>query len=271
MTFAEFLNQYNYLAWFLNAIIFIVIVVYAVRFYLDYRKGKKVKVEEKTELPSQEEFISMLKEIEKQKPKKAEARIRVDKKIKKEKPKEEVIDTVIKPYSPIKSKKKTSVAYWKEWFLDKYFTGKIVLINMELTNGFHRTFTVIEKEEGFVFKGKKYLFDDENKYYNIDAKLYQFDYHEGITLPIKRKIPVTEIKKTMESTEGIDIEYAINPSTLQRFMTAKIAEGVMKGTQLDEFLRKLQMYIIVIMVAVLVHFALFLYASGILRQIQLPF
>ena len=68
---------------------------------------------------------------------------------------------------------------------------------MELTNGFHRTFSVKEKEEGFIFKGKKYLFDDESKYYNIDAKLYAFDYHEGLVLPIRRKIPTTEIKKTI--------------------------------------------------------------------------
>ena len=164
-----------------------------------------------------------------------------------------------------------SIAYWKEFFKEKYFASKIVLINMELINGFHRSFVVIEKDSGFVFRSKKYVFDDDSKYYNMDAKLYTFDFHENIALPIKRKIPVTSIKKTIESTDDIDIEYAINPSTLQRFMTAKIAEGVMKGTMLDEFLRKLQMFIIVIMVAVLVHLSLFIYGSGMLNDIQVPF
>lgn len=177
----------------------------------------------------------------------------------------------IQNFKLLKTKSKLSFDYWKTWYLDRYQAGKIVLINMELTNGFHRLFTIKENDEGFIFRGKKYLFDDDSKYYNLDTKLYTFDYHEQITLPFKRKIPVTEIKKTIESTEGIDVEYAINPSTLQRFMTAKIAEGVMKGTQLDEFMKKLNTFIIVIMVAVLVHLALFLYASGILQNVKLPF
>lgn len=177
----------------------------------------------------------------------------------------------LESYSPIKKKSKFGWTYWREFYLDKYHADSISLINMELMNGFHRFFVVKEKEEGFIFRGKKYLFDDEHKYYNIDAKLYMFDYHEAIALPIKRKIPVTAIKKTLESTEEIDIEYAINPSTLQRFMTAKIAEGVMKGTQLDEFFKKLQMILIVTMIAVLVHLVLFVYASGILKNVQLPF
>ena len=166
---------------------------------------------------------------------------------------------------------KFTLEYWKFWFKEKYFPAKVVMINMELINGFHRSMIVVEKDGGFVFRGKKYIFDDDSKYYNMDAKLYTFDFHENLVLPIKRIIPVTAIKKTIESTEDIDIEYAINPSTLQRFMTAKIAEGVMKGTMLDEFLRKLQMFIIVIMVAVLVHLALFIYASGLLENIQMPF
>ena len=179
-------------------------------------------------------------------------------------------DTESSSYKLLKGKSKFSWDYWRTWYLDKYQPGKTVLINMELTNGFHRLFTIKEKDEGFIFRRKKYLFDDDSKYYNLDAKLYIFDYHEQITLPFKRKIPVTQIKKTMESTEEIDIEYAINPSTLQRFMTAKIAEGIMKGTQLDEFMKKLQMFLLVTMIAVLVHLALFLYGSGMLQNIKIP-
>ncbi len=184
--------------------------------------------------------------------------------------KEPKLDKGMNSFNLIKSKGLFTFARWKAWFLDKYFPGKLVLINMELNNGFHRLFTTTEKEDGFQFRGKKFLFDDDSKYYNIDAKLYTFDYHESIVLPFKRKIPVNDVKKTIESTEGIDIEYAINPSTLQRFMTAKIAEGVMKGTQLDAFMQKLQMFLIVTMVGVLVHLALFLYASGILQNLKVP-
>lgn len=180
-------------------------------------------------------------------------------------------DTVTKKFSILKGKSKLSWDFWKTWYVDKYMAGKAVIINMELINGLHRTFIVTEKDAGFVFRSKKYIFDDDSKYYNIDIKLYVFDYHENMALPIKRIIPMSDIKKTIESSGVTDIEYAINPSTLQRFMTAKIAEGVMKGTQLDEFLRKLNMFVIIILVIALVHLALFLQASGLLKQINLPF
>ena len=236
----------------IGALIFLLLVNIFL-FYVTKKKQQQKLLESK-------EHKKLLAILEKEKLK--EMKVKPSKEIKE---KESIIS-----YNPMKSMSKRTFGYWKAWYLDKYHPGTIVLINMELTNGFHRSFTVKEKEEGFIFRGKKYLFDDDHKYYNIDAKLYAFDYHEGLTLPIKRKIPVTEIKKTMESTEEIDIEYAINPSTLQRFMTAKIAEGVMKGTQLDEFMRKLQMFLIVTMIAVLVHLALFLYGSGMLQNIKVP-
>lgn len=209
-----------------------------------------------------------LEKEEKKKAKKAESKI-----MSMITPKKEPVVLEDTPQMQFKLEKSYPRFSWpriRSWYLEKYHPGNIVLINMELTNGFHRLFKIKEKEEGFVFRGKKYLFDDDSKYYNLDTKLYTFDYHEQIVLPFKRKIPVTEIKKTIESTEGIDVEYAINPSTLQRFMTAKIAEGVMRGTQLDEFMKKLQTFLIVTMVASLVHLALFLWASGILQNLKVP-
>ena len=200
-----------------------------------------------------------------EKVKKVESKLAVSKQSKLEEK-----DSPQKNFNLLKTKSKLSLDFWKTWYLEKYHPGRIVLINMELTNGFHKLFIVKEKDEGFVFRGKKYIFDDDSKYYNLDTKLYTFDFHEQIALPFKRKIPVTQIKKTLESTEGVDIEYAINPSTLQRFMTAKIAEGIMKGTQLDEFMKKLQMFLIVTMIAVLIHLALFLYGSGMLKNIKVP-
>ncbi len=217
------------------------------------------KKKQKQRLTDSKEYKKLTDNLEKEKLKEMKV-----------KPKKEIKDDEVDSYDPLKSMSKRTFGYWKTWYLNKYHPGTIILINMELTNGLHRSFVVREKEEGFIFRGKKYLFDNELKYYNIDARLYAFNYHEGLVLPVRMKIPVTQIKKTLESTEEIDVEYAINPSTLQRFMTAKIAEGIMKGTQLDAFMRKLQMFLIVTMIAVLVHLALFLYGSGMLQNIRIP-
>ncbi len=263
MTFTEWLKQYELFAYLIGVLFLIIIIVFSIKFYM-MRIERKAKV--KRDIVATDIFDT-LKELEI----KREIKLKPSKKIKKEKPKPEpVIDTPAKPFSPVKVHKITSYAYWRAWFIDKYFPSMALMINMELLNGFHRSFIIKGGDDGFVFRGKQYLFDDDHKYYNMDAKLYAYDYHEGLVLPIKRKIPLQSIKKTIESAD-LDIEYAINPSTLQRFMTAKIAEGVMKGTMIDEFLRKLQMFLLVTMVAVLVHLVLFLYASGILKNIQVPF
>lgn len=235
------------------SVVFLTVVNVVIFYFIRKKNLQKVK-----ETPEYKKEMSKLEKMQTVK-----VTAKVDKKVK-----GPVEDTKSWPVKLLTGKSPLSWEYWKTWYLEKYLTGKTVQINMELSNGFHRLFAVKEKEDGFVFRSKKYIFDDDSKYYNMDTKLYTFDYHEQIALPFKRKIPVTEIKKTIESTEGIDIEYAINPSTLQRFMTAKIAEGVMKGTQMDEFLKKQQTFIIVIMVATLVHLALFLYASGILQNLK---
>lgn len=236
----------------ISAILIMLIAVNVVIYFLIIKKKKQ-------EFLNSREFKKLSKDLDKIKLKDVKVTV------KKEVPAEP------KAFSFQNVKSKISLEYWKDFFKEKYFPAKIVMINMELINGFHRSMIVVEKDGGFEFRGKRYVFDDDSKYYNMDAKLYVFDFHENLVLPVKRKIPVTAIKKTIESTDDIDIEYAINPSTLQRFMTAKIAEGVMKGTMLDEFLRKLQMFIIVIMVAVLAHLALFIYGSGMLENIQVPF
>lgn len=277
MGFLDFLNATTNFAYLLLVVMFFILAVWFAVWSFRFFKTKKETIgivepseQELSQTLSQTvaglEYLSVPKP-----PKKKEVKHRVEKVVVTEKVVvKELEDTKFKSFRILKTTSIFSFQHWKDWFLDKYFPAKVILINMELNNGFHRLFMVKEKDDGFVFRHKKYLFDDESKYYNIDAKLYVFDFHESIVLPVKRKIPVTSIKKVLESTEGIDIEYAINPSTLQRFMTAKIAEGVMKGTQMDEFMRKLQMFLIVTMIAVLVHFALFLYASGILQNINLP-
>lgn len=268
MTFIDFLNSTAVYGWYVVALSSIVGLAYSIKFIRRYIESRKLGTQAPAyPLLTEKELTIMLKKVQGKKV--ASISLRSDKKVKKTKVKEVLEDTEsIKPWNIIKSKKIFSYARWKEWYLDKYHTGKIVLIHMELKNGFFSLFTVKEKDDGFVFRGSKYVFSEQNKVYNIDAKLYEFFYHEEICLPISLKIPVTEIKKNIESTEGIDVEYAINPATLQRFMTAKIAEGVMRGTQLDEFMRRLQMFLIVTMITVLAHLALFLYASGILQNIK---
>lgn len=176
-----------------------------------------------------------------------------------------------KPFNPVKTGSKFSIKYWKKFFTEKLFMDRTILINMELSNGFHKLFMVVERNQGFKYKSKSYVFDDESKYYVMDAKLWCYDFHENFTIPIKRIIPIAAIKKVMESGNITEVENSTNPATLDRFLKAKIAEGIMKGQQLDIVLKQLKLLGIIIMLTVIIHLILFLFKTGMLESIKVPF
>lgn len=144
------------------------------------------------------------------------------------------------------------------------------LINMELSNGFHTTFVIQEKDGGFIFNRKKYCFDDALKYYHLPSQLYAFSYHEGFAMPIINKIDLNEINKAVAGSGITEIEYMTNPSTLERFTVSKIAEGIMKGQQLDAFFRQIRMVVIINALMTLLLLVLFVMKTGMLKSIKIP-
>ena len=166
---------------------------------------------------------------------------------------------------------KLSVKYWKDVLLERFKPDRTVLINMELVNGMHRSFLVREKKKGFKYKGGMYIFDDDSKYFNIDAKIWSFDFHESYCLPIKRNMPISDIKKVLESANISEVEYASNPMTLERFIVSRVAEGIMKGQQLDDFMKQIRLILIITMVSAVIHLFLFMSKTGMLKAVKLPF
>jgi hypothetical protein len=145
-----------------------------------------------------------------------------------------------------------------------------MLIRMELNNGRHREFTVQEDADmsaSFRFNKKRYVLDLESKYYVVDSNLWAYDFHESFTLPIKRKIPVDDIKKHMEALGSYEIENAVNPSTLERLITSEIAQGIMRGAQLGSLFRLLIILVIITLIASIVSVLLGIYSSGVIDQL----
>ncbi len=205
--------------------------------------------------------------IKKDKPEK-DIKVKID--LSKLKEGEDKISTLLKSYNPLKAASKFNVKYWKNFFMEKFWPHKTVLVNMELINGFHKMFLVKENDGGFNYDNKKYIFDSESKYYIIDGKIWCYDFHENLDIPIKRIIPLTDIKKALEHSQLTEVEYATNPATLERFIVARIAEGIMKGQQLDEVMKKLMIICIITMVSSLMMLLLFLIKSGMLKSIKIP-
>lgn len=176
-------------------------------------------------------------------------------------------DTRIKPFDLVK-KKKTTLAYYVQKVKEFFFPDRMVLIQMEYANGFHDSFLVVGTDSGFRLHGRKYLFDDKEKYYHLTARYWCYDYHENFALPLRRKIPVNEIKATIEQEEGIEYEYAVNPSSLMRFITAKIAEGIMQGQDIPELIRRIFLILVILLILVAGHVLLFAYKTGMFQQIK---
>lgn len=174
-------------------------------------------------------------------------------------------------FHPLDNVSKMNIKFWISKFKEKYRPAKCVLINFETLAGFHTHFLVTEKDGGFKYGVNQYVFDEELKYYVISAKLWAYDFHEGFTLPIKRRIPINEIRKSIVSSKITDVEYATNPRLIKEFMTSKIAEGIMKGSALDSWMRQMKLFLIIVMVATIIHLILFVNASGMLANLNLPF
>lgn len=173
-----------------------------------------------------------------------------------------------KEINPVYHKRsKMDFKYWKDKWHEKVAARKVVQINMELVNGFHISMLAVEKEGGFTYRKKQFIFDGDSKYYNMSSKLWCYDFHESFSLPIKRILPVVDIRKTVEAAGVSEVEYATNPSTLGQFVTAKIAEGIMKGQALDEAIRRLLWITIVGAGASIILLLLFAQKTGMFDQV----
>lgn len=163
-----------------------------------------------------------------------------------------------------------SVRQWMDYYKYKSKMSKAILIHMELTNGDHTHFIAYPQKEQFEHENKLYIIDSSAKYYDHAAKMYCMDYHEDLTLPIIRRIPLERIREGLRSTGITDIENACNPSSLKQFIESEIIQKVMKGQEFEDMMKTIKTFLIITMVVVVVHLLLFIFKSGILQSIRIP-
>jgi hypothetical protein len=142
---------------------------------------------------------------------------------------------------------------------------KTYLINMELRNGKFSMFAISTNEEYFIHLGHQYIIDDDLKYYIVEAKCYCLDYHQDLALPIRRKVPLNDIRNILEKGGIIDIETAINPANLSRFQISNVIEKVLKGQEIDTMMRMLRLLTIISLLMSGVNLLILLNMSGVLK------
>ena len=157
---------------------------------------------------------------------------------------------------------------------DRMFPERTYLINMELRNGMHKTFMISITKNYFKFMDGTYIIDPQMQYFNVDARTYSLDYQQDLPLPVKREWPVKEIQKTIKELSKLDQEQlvtAMNPLSLDHFIEGKVVEQLMKAQEIDAFFKQMRLIFIVMLIIQIIHFLLFIKASGILDGLKLPF
>jgi hypothetical protein len=115
------------------------------------------------------------------------------------------------------------------------------MVNMQLTNGTFFQFVTLIKDGGFKFDKGFYLIDDLQKYYISSSKMWAFDYHEELCFPIRRTINVTDIKKDLYESNEVELETAVNPVSLQKFMESTVIQKLLAGAELEDAMRMMKM------------------------------
>ena len=186
-------------------------------------------------------------------------------------------DTKRTGFDPTKPKKKLDFAGWFTKFKTKIMPGSTYLVNMELRNGMHQYFAITTSKDHFIYKGAAYIIEDEAKYFCLSVNKFALDYHQDFSLPYKRKFPLGEVRKTINSmgaistaAGNIEVETAINPSSLKNFIESNFIQKVMKGQELDDKLKQILIVSALSALASTVMVVLFVAKSGMLNSINIP-
>lgn len=184
----------------------------------------------------------------------------------------------------------------KDKKLKKKYPSSLVLIRMELNSGKFIEFYGIEEFGSFVYNKKRYVIDENMKYYVINRDIWAYDYAEDLSLPIRKKmklteegdkavsliesefrkpknprIPVSEIKTIIENSKVVDVENSLNPSILKRFTDSEVIKQVLEGASIGRLFKIILIIVIVIGILMLADLAVDMYDSGLFEKISESF
>jgi hypothetical protein len=167
-------------------------------------------------------------------------------------------------YNISKAKNLLDFKAYKYKLMNKFFPLQIVLINMQLTTGQHMEFIVRVRDGGFRFDKGFYIIDDQMKYYNMSSGLWAFDYHEELCFPVTRKIDVNSLKNSLIKNSDVELETAINPVSLQKFMESTVIQKLLAGAELDKAMGLLKILMIIMLIVNVINLLVSLKGAGLL-------
>ena len=167
-------------------------------------------------------------------------------------------------YSILKKKHLLDIQTWKYKLRNKHHPLSSVKVNMELSNGEVMPFVTTIKDGGFIFDKGFYIVDENAKYFDNNAGLWCFDYHEELCFPVKKNINLHKVKEEVYSGDDVELETAINPKSLQKFMESTVIQKLLAGAEMEDSLSKIKMFCLITLVVTAATLLLVINMSGIL-------
>jgi len=173
---------------------------------------------------------------------------------------------VLKAYKINKKRSFLDVKGFKYRLMSKYHPLNTIKVNMELSNGEVMPFCIKLHNGGFVFDNGWYIIDEKYKYFDNNAKLWCFDFHEELCFPVNKKINLGNVKKAIYEDGDVELETAINPKSLQKFMESTVIQKLLAGAEMEDSMRRMKMYMIITMIITGVTLLLTINSSGLLGK-----
>lgn len=176
-----------------------------------------------------------------------------------------------KNYNAQKMLKVYNISKLKNWLDFKTMRYKLMnslhplstcMVNMQLTNGTFFQFVTTIKDGGFKFDKGFYLIDDNMKQWNASSGMFMFSFHEELCFPIKTQINITDVKNSLYESHEVELETAVNPVSLQKFMESTVIQKLLAGAELEDAMRLMKTLAIITLVIVSICLLLLLKIGG---------
>ena len=154
------------------------------------------------------------------------------------KKKEELQDSPVEPISYAKKKSFTDVKGWVKEFRFNSNSDKVLVVEMYHRNQTKSHFLIFSKNDSFVWNKKRYIIDDQYKYYDNTTKNWALAYHEDLSLPVDIKIEPTKLKSKLKDI-GSEVRTSINPESLEIYMKSSFIQKIMRGEELEKVFKRL--------------------------------
>lgn len=167
-----------------------------------------------------------------------------------------------------------------------------VLVRIKSLSKGVREFFVPLDAEGFVINKGRYIFDDTLKYWNATVQMWCFDYQEFINIPtqtwsvlpyeiqksidqynkhlktgVQADVDIEKIKEVVEETDSIDVENAVNPHVLQKYLKSNFVQSLVEGASLGKMFRVMTVLIVITLIIALISAFFSGYSSGIFHEL----